>query len=211
MTNSKKPTIGIIGAGRLGTAVATQLLKAKYQVQIANSKSPETLKLILSVLLPEAHAGTADDVIRHNDIIILAIPLHKYTALAPDLFARKIIIDAMNYWPTTEGTITAFENPNSTSSEYIQTYFPKAIVIKTLNHVAYHELNEHALPPGTPNRRAIVLAGDDGDAKEKVAQMISAIGFDPVDLGNLAQGKKFQPDTKLFNARYTVAEMKEIL
>src|SRR5688500_5407330 len=116
MKSNTKPKVGIIGSGRLGTAVAKQLLKADYQIMIANSKGPETLNLILSVLLPDANAAAVEDTIQDNDIIILAIPLHQYKSLKPDLFKDKIVIDAMNYWPPTEGRIEEFADPDSTSS-----------------------------------------------------------------------------------------------
>jgi len=209
--HNKKPTIGIIGAGRLGTTLARQTLKAGYNVRIANSKGPETLTLILSVLLPEAQASTVHDVIQLSDIIVLAIPLNKYKTLPPELFHNKIVIDAMNYWPPTEGRIEEFANENSSSSVYIQHYLPQATVVKTLNHVAYNELEEHSLPFGNPNRRAIAIASDDKEAKLKVEKFINDLGFDTVDLGKLEEGKKFQPDTKLFNARYTADEIKKLV
>jgi predicted dinucleotide-binding enzyme len=209
--NNEKFKIGIIGAGRLGTAVARQLLKAKYEVMIANSKNPETLSLIASVLLPEAKTAWVKDVITRNGIIILAIPLHNYKSLPPDLFKNKIVIDAMNYWPPTEGFIEEFSDENTTSSEFMQKYLQQAHIVKTLNHIAYNELEEHNLPEGSINRRAIVLAGDDKKAKQKVSKLINDIGFDPVDLGNLKEGKQFQPNTKLFNARYTADEIRKLV
>jgi predicted dinucleotide-binding enzyme len=210
MTN-KKPTIGIIGAGRLGTTLARQALKAGYHIRIANSRGPETLTLILSVLLPEAQAATVHDTIQQSDIIVLAIPLNQYKTLKPELFRNKTVIDAMNYWPPTEGRIEEFSDKNNTSSEYIQHYLPQATVVKTLNHVAYNELEEHSLPVGSPNRRAIAMASDDKQAKVEVTKFINDVGFDTVDLGDLKEGKKFQPDTNLFNARYTADEIKKLV
>jgi len=208
MTTNEKPTIGIIGAGRLGTVLAKQALKAGYKVRIANSRGPETLSLILRVLLPVAQAATVHDVIELSDIIILAIPLNKYKSLPPELFHNKIVIDAMNYWPPTEGRIEEFDDDTSSSSVYMQKYLTKARLVKTLNHVAYNELNEHSLPEGNPNRRAIVMASDDKEAKLQIAKVINDLGFDPVDLGRLEEGKKFQPGTNLFDARFTESEIK---
>lgn len=206
MTNSTKPTIGIIGAGRLGTALAKQAIKAGYSVTIANSRGPASLGLMLRVLAPEAAAGDTKAVIKNSDIVILAMPLGKYKALDPKLFKDKIVIDAMNYWSPTEGYIEEFSDENGSSSEYIQSYLKDSRVVKTLNHVAYNELSEHSLPPGSPNRRAVVMAGDDEKAKETVATFINDLGFDAVDLGNLSEGRKSQPDTSLFNARYTAKQ-----
>ncbi len=202
-----KPKIGVIGSGRLGTAIARQGSKAGYEVRIANSRGPESLGLMLSVLLPGVVAGTVDEVIGQSDVIVLAIPLNQYKTLKPELFAEKIVIDAMNYWPPTEGAIEEFMNENVTSSEYIQQYLKNARVVKTLNHIAYNELEQHHLSAGDPKRRAMVLAGDDRTAKTVVSELIDAIGFDPVDLGELKNGRKFQPDTKLFNARYLANDL----
>ncbi len=211
MTSSTKPTIGIIGAGRLGTAVARQALAANYHVIIANSKKDLTsLRFILNVLLPDAEAAMVHAVVEQSDIVILAIPLNKYKQLPVDLFTHKVVIDAMNYWPLTEGYIAEFEDKSTSSSEYIQGFLPHSTVVKTLNHVAYHELEEHSLPKGNPARRAVLLAGDDVDAKLQVRKFIDDLGFDPVDLGNLKEGKKFQPDTKLFNTRFRAKDLEDI-
>jgi len=203
-----KPKIGIIGSGRLGTALARQFLKAGYEVRIANSRGPESLELLLSVLLPGAIATIVDEAIVKSDIIILAIPSHQYTSLDPAAFNDKVVIDAMNYWSPTEGVIPEFINETGGTSEFIQTYLPTAKVVKSLNHVAYNELEAHNLPKGDPKRRAIAIAGDDAAAKLQVVDLIDAIGFDAVDLGGIAAGQKFQPDTPLFNARYTADQLR---
>ena len=114
MTSSTKPAIGIIGAGRLGTVIARQALAAGYHVTIANSKKdPTSLRFILSVLLPGAEPASVQSVIEQSDIVVLAIPLNRYKQLPADLFAHKIVIDAMNYWPPTEGHIAEFDDESS--------------------------------------------------------------------------------------------------
>lgn len=207
MTSKTKPVIGIIGAGRLGTAVARQSLKSGYSVNIANSRGPDSLELMLGVLLPDAVALSIESLVYKSDIIILAMPLNKYTTLQPGSLNGKIIIDAMNYWPPTEGEIPEFMNDQLTSSEYLQCHFKGARLVKTLNHVAYSEIEEHSLPAAHPQRRAIAAASDDLDAKRQVEHFIDTLGFDVVDLGELKQGSKFQPDTQLFNARLTKSEI----
>jgi len=211
MESEHKPSVGIIGAGRLGTTLARQSIKSGYHVSIANSRGPETLKLILSVLIPEAVAGTVAEVIERSDMIILAIPLSKFKTLPLSLLTGKIVIDAMNYWAPTEGHLEEFANASSSSSELVQKLLPNSDVVKTLNHVAYHELEEHALPNNDPKRRAIALAGDDDAAKKVVSSYINDLGFDPVDVGPLSAGIAFQPDTALFNARLTASEITALL
>lgn len=202
-----KPTIGIIGAGRLGTAIARQAINANYSVRIANSRGPESMKLILGVLLPTVVASTVQEVAEQSDIIILAIPLNKYTSLEPEWFSGKLVIDAMNYWAPTEGYIKEFADESGTSSEYIQSYLPTANVIKSLNHIAYAEINEHSAPEYSPGRRAIAVAGDSKASKETVQSFINDLGFDAVDLGGIEEGRKFQPDTNLFNTRFTKGQL----
>jgi predicted dinucleotide-binding enzyme len=207
---SNKPIIGVIGTGRLGTAVSRQALKAGYQVYVANSRGPQSLELLLDVLLPGAKAATVKDVAQNSDLIVLAMPLNKYRTLDPSWVAGKIVIDAMNYWPPTEGEIPEFMDPLHTSSEYLQQHFDQALLVKTLNHVAYNEIEAHSTPPGHLARRAIALAGNDSDAKKQVEQFIDTLGFDAVDVGLLSRGRAFQPDTKIFNARLTHDEIKQL-
>jgi predicted dinucleotide-binding enzyme len=206
-----KPLLGIIGAGRLGTAVARRALEAGYHVRIANSRDPETLELILSVLLPGAVASTVHDTILKADIVLLALPLGHYKMLPSELFTGKIVIDAMNYWPPTEGVIAEFANDADTTSEVVARYFQDAFVVKSFSHIAYNELNEQALPEGSPNRRALALAGNDPASKAQVFELINDLGFDAVDVGDLRYGRWFQPDTALFNTRVTAKEMRTAL
>lgn len=203
-----KPSLGIIGSGRLGTAIARQASAAGYVVRLANSRGPESLSLIVKVLLPGVIAATVDEAILQSDSIVLALPLNQYKSLPVQLFKGKIVIDAMNYWPPTEGEIPEFMSQEVSSSEYIEQYLPGARLVKTLNHVAYNELEQHSLPEASPSRRAIALAGNDADAKAKVEILINDMGFDAVDLGVLSNGRRFQPDTPLFNTRLTAQEIR---
>ncbi len=209
MTSQMTPLLGIIGAGRLGTAVARQALRAGYSVQLANSRGPASLALPLSVLLPGAKAAELTELARTSDLIVLALPLHAYRSMSPELLAGKVVIDAMNYWSPTEGRIEEFVGSHS-SSEYLQTYFSKSRLVKTLNHIAYHELEEDALPADAVNRRGLALAGDDLSAKQLVSQLINELGFEAVDLGPLARGVLFEPDTPLFNTRLSAAQIRTL-
>lgn len=201
MSKNNLPKIGIIGAGRLGTALARQSLTAGYEVRISNSRGPESLELLLSVLLPGAIAATVDETIIKSDIVILALPLRQYKTLTPKLLAGKIVIDAMNYWAPVEGNIVEFTNAIITSSEMVQQYLPQAIVVKTLNHIAYNEIEEHALPNQTHDRRAVGMAGDDTEAKQQIMTYVDTLGLAAVDVGPLKNGAYLQPDTRLFNVR----------
>lgn len=207
MTKNNLPKIGIIGAGRLGTALARQSLKAGYEVRISNSRGPESLELLLGVLLPGAIATTIDETVAQSEIVILAFPLRHFRSLDPRKFDHKLVIDAMNYWAPVEGHMTEFAQSSTTSSETLQSYLATASVIKSLNHVAYSELEEPVDTSNANEPRAIGVAGDDAAAKQQVMAYVNQLGFAPVDIGSLKAGQILQPDTRLFNSRVTAKEM----
>lgn len=211
MTITPRPSVGIIGAGRLGTVLARQLGQAGYHVCIANSRGPVSLTLTASILFPLATPATIDEVVERSDVIILALPLSRASTPAADLFAGKLLIDAMNYWPTTEGVIASLDSQQLSSSDYVQQLFPGARVVKSFSHVAYHELAEHSRAAGQPDRRALALAGNDVDAKRLVRRMIEDLGFDAVDVGPLTTGRVFEPDTAAFNARLSADQLRNLL
>ncbi len=123
MPTSQVRTIGILGAGRVGTAIARRAVTAGYEVRVATSKAPEDIALVLEIMVPGAKASTARNVIATADIIVLALPLSKYRSLSPELLAGKIVVDAMNYWAPTDGTIAEFEGGRS-SSMVVQDFCP---------------------------------------------------------------------------------------
>jgi 8-hydroxy-5-deazaflavin:NADPH oxidoreductase len=203
-------TIGILGAGRVGTAVARQALKAGFEVKIATAKPAAEIALIVDIVTPGAVAvDTAEAAAA--DLVVVAVPLHKYRTLDPSLLTGKTVIDVMNYWAPTDGEVDDFENDPRTSSEIIQEFLEGSNVVKSLNHIGYHELEEDDQAPGSPDRRALALAGDHDGAKELVAAFIDRLGYDPVDAGPLAAGRAFQPGTEIFNGSHTAEELGALL
>jgi predicted dinucleotide-binding enzyme len=190
--------LGIIGAGRVGTAIARQALAAGVDVRIAASGDPAKIELIASVLMPGAQTVTAADAARQSDVVIVAVPLNRSDTLPFDAFEGKIVIDAMNYWSPTDGTQSEFENSALSSSEIIASRMPGARVVKTLNHIGYHELEEDGRPPADPARRALAIAGDDDAAKRVVAEFIDRLGYDPVDVGPMAHSRLMEPGSAIF-------------
>lgn len=203
-------TIGILGAGRVGTAVARQALKAGYDVRIATAKPADDIALLVQIITPGAVAVTSAQA-STADIVIVAVPLNKYRTLDPDLLAGRTVIDAMNYWAPVDGEIDDFENDARTSSETVQAHLVGANIVKTLNHIGYRDLEEDGREPGSEGRRALALAGDKHDAKALVARFINRLGYDPVDAGPLEAGRAFQPDTEIFNGSHTSDQLRAIL
>lgn len=208
--NKTVETIGILGAGRVGTALARRAVAAGYDVRVATAKPAAEIALLLEIMVPGARADEAEVVIAASDIVILALPLSKYRALRPELFAGKVVIDAMNYWAPTDGVIPEFEGARS-SSELIQDYLAGARLVRSFNHMGYHEIDEAARPAGDPERRALALAGDDAQARHLVTGFIDRIGFDPVDAGVLAASRAFATGSTIFGASLGREEMQRLL
>jgi predicted dinucleotide-binding enzyme len=81
--------LGIIGAGKIGTAIARAAVAGGYDVAISGSGGVERIELIVEVLAPGARAVTTDDVVRHADLIILAVPMHRFRELPPNSLPKR--------------------------------------------------------------------------------------------------------------------------
>ena len=203
--------IAILGAGKVGTSLARVAVEAGYQVDIAGSGSPDRIQLIISVLAPGARAVSAADAVVDADLVVLALPLHKFRGLDTSLLAGHIVLDIMNYWTPIDGEITEFDDAPEGTSVLVQRAIPSARVVKTLNHIGYHELEEQHRPAGAPDRIALGAVGDDRDAVAQVLAFLERIGFDAIDGGPLANGVAFQPGSPLFGAPYPAARFRELL
>jgi 8-hydroxy-5-deazaflavin:NADPH oxidoreductase len=186
--------VGIVGAGKLGMAVARAALATGYEVAVASSGPAERIALSVDVLAPGAVASTVGSVVEFADVIVLAVPAHRFRQLPSDLFDGKILVDAMNYWPDTDGEDPELAAADGGSSVVVQAHFPGARVVKSLNQLGYHELDEYPRDPGAPDRIAVAAVGEDRLAVRTVMHLIDRLGFDPVDGGPLAKGKLLEPD-----------------
>jgi predicted dinucleotide-binding enzyme len=204
-------TIGLIGAGHIGSQLARLAVAHGYDVVISNSRGPETLSALVTELGPKARAGTPIETARAGDIVVVAIPLRNYRAVPVEPLAGKIVIDANNYYPQRDGHIRELDDESTTTSELLQAHLPTSKVVKAMNHIYASELTTHALPRGDKRRRALAIAGDDPGAKATVAQLLDEFGFDPVDAGPLQEGWRIQRDTPGYGPRRTEDELRRDL
>jgi hypothetical protein len=182
---SRMATIGIIGAGKIGSQIARLAVKHGYQVVISNSRGPETLSGLVAELGPEARAATAAEAGAAGEIVVVTVPLKNYRAIPVEPLAGKVVIDTNNYYPQRDGHIPELDNESTTTAELLQAHLPTSKVVKAFNHIYAAELTTHGQAAGSKNRRALVIAGDDHGAKATVSRLIDQFGFDVVDAGPL--------------------------
>jgi predicted dinucleotide-binding enzyme len=203
--------LGIVGAGKFGTTLARAAIAAGYDVAISGSGSADDIALTVDVLAAGAHAATTDEVVRHADIIVLAVPTHRFRELPRDLFAGKILIDAMNYWQPVDGDDPELTTAPGGTSTIVQGRFPSGRVVKSLNQLGYHQLEETQRPTGEPDRIAFGAAGDDRLAVRKVMRLLDRLGFDPVHVGPLTNGSALEPDGSPIAATYSADQLSKLV
>jgi 8-hydroxy-5-deazaflavin:NADPH oxidoreductase len=196
----RQPRIAVLGAGHSGPVIARAAVEAGYRVSIAGSGDPERIALISQVLVPGAVPRWAADAVADADVIVLAIPIHRFKALDPALLAGKLVIDVMNYWPPVDGVQAMFDDNDHGTSEIVQARLADSTVVKTLNHLGYHEIDEDRRPAGSQGRRAVGVAGDDPAALHLVSEIVERIGFDAVPLDSLRAGRSLEAGGPVFGA-----------
>ena len=204
-------TIGFIGAGHIGSQLARLAVAHGYDVVMSNSRGPETLSSLVAELGGRARAATPREAAAAGDIVVVTIPLRAIATVPVEPLNGKIVVDTNNYYPQRDGHIPELDNESTTTAELLQRHLPGSKVVKAFNHIYAAELTTHGQPRGTPNRRALVIAGDDADAKRTVAEMIDRFGFDVVDAGALREGWRIQRDTPGYGPRRTADELRRDL
>ena len=204
-------TIGLIGAGRIGSQVARLAVTHGYDVVISNSRGPDTLADLVRELGPRARAATPLEAAKAGDIVDVTIPLKNIASVPVEPLAGKVVIDTNNYYPQRDGHIKELDDETTTTSELLQAHLPASKVVKAFNHIYAAELTKHGQPAGTPNRRALVIAGDDAGAKATVTKLLDAFGFDTVDAGPLKEGWRIQRDTPGYGPRRNAEELRRDL
>jgi 8-hydroxy-5-deazaflavin:NADPH oxidoreductase len=180
-------TIGIVGSGAIGTAIARTLARASIEATISNSRGPESLNELVQELGPSIKAGTREEAAR-ADIVFIAVNWTKLPAALAELpeWSGRILIDANN--PIEAPLFKPVDLKGRVSSEVVADLVPGARVVKAFNHLRAEVLAGD--PRSDGGRRVLFYSGNDSAAKAEVAALIDRIGFVGIDLGSLAVGGK---------------------
>lgn len=195
--------IGIIGSGSIGTALARLAIAAGYEIMIANSRGPESLQGLIAELGPRAHAGEVRDAAEFGEVPILSVPLTAYMNLPEGLFEGKTVLSTGNYYPSRDGRIAVLDTLEMTTAEYEKSLLPGARVVKVFNNIVAHHV---PLLANSQPRTALPMAGDDDDAKRRVAEVVTEFGFDTVDAGTLEQSWRFEPESGAYTPIYAASQ-----
>ena len=193
-------TIGIIGAGHIGSQVARAAIAVGYDIVIANSRGPETLAGLIEDLGPKARAATAAEAGAAGDFVVVTVPLRAIAAVPVDELAGKIVIDTNNYYFERDGHIDALDHGIDTVTGLLQAHLPQSRVAKGFNQIKFSDITTDGTPAGTPNRRALATSSNYPDAVALVTQFFDEIGFDTVDSSPLSESWRFDRNQPAYGA-----------
>jgi len=195
-------TVGFIGSGQIGSAIARLAIEAGHQVVLSNSRGPETLADTAAELGPRASAATSGEAAAAGDIVVVTVPVKAFPSLPAAPLAGKTVIDTCNYGPERDGHILELDGKSLTSSELLLRYMPDAMLVKAFNNIYFKHLLSLARPAGAADRSYLPIAGDSAPAKAAVTEFLDSIGYGAVDAGTLADGWRQQPGTPAYGPPY---------
>ncbi|MDT0170963.1 NAD(P)-binding domain-containing protein [Pseudarthrobacter sp. BRE9] len=204
-------TIGIIGAGHIGSQVARKAVELGYDVVISNSRGPETLQDLVSELGPKARAATAAEAAAAGEFAVVTVPLKNYKDIPVEPLAGKVVIDTNNYYWERDGRIPALDNGEATTSGLLQEHLPQSKVAKGFNHIMAADITTDGAPAGTENRRALATSSNYPEAADLVTRLYDEFGFDTVDVGPLSESWRVERDRPAYVKRQNALELKDNL
>ena len=202
--------IGIIGSGEMGTCLASKFIKLGHTVSIANSRGPASLQQLVEDI--GAEAATVEEATKNKKVIVVSIPQKNVPHLPKNLFKQLpkdvVVIDTGNYYPSLrDGAIPALDQ-TAIDSLWVQEQLGIPVV-KVFNSILATSLKDLGRSKGEKNRIAIAVSGDDTMAKEVVFRLIEEIGFDPFDVGTIAQSWKQQPGSPIYCRDINLSALKK--
>jgi predicted dinucleotide-binding enzyme len=184
-------TVGIIGAGKIGRALAKHLTRSGDDVIVSNRRGPDSLAPLIAELGPKAKAGTVAQAAA-APVVFLSVTWADLPAALSKLpdWKGRVAVDTTNPYVADGSGVRLLDLGGKTSSEIVAGMVPGARLVKAFNTLFHAVLA--ADPSEAGGRRVVFLSGDDAKAKEQVSAIIDKLGFAAVDLGGLVQGGRMQ-------------------
>jgi len=204
-------TIGLIGSGNIGSAIARQAVAQGHDVVLSNSRGPETLADLVADLGLRARAATPDEAASAGEVVVVTVPFKAYTQVPVGPLAGKVVIDTNNYYFERDGRYPEIDAGETAPSEMLAAHLPQSQVVKAFNAIRADHIVTAGTPAGTPGRRALPIAGDSPEAKAVVASLIDSFGFDVVDAGALVEGRRFDRDKPAYGAELAAEPLRDAL
>ena len=195
-------TLGIIGTGAVGQAIARRAVDAGLEVALSNSRGPETLTDLVEELGRGARAATPAEAASAGDVVVVAAVLTALEQMPGEQLAGKTVIDTMNYVVYPGSQVPELDRDELTSSGLVQRFLAGSRVVKAFHSIGPKQVLELHRPAGAPDRTAVPISGDDPAAKQEVTGLLDVLGFDAVDLGTLAESWRSEPNTPLYALPY---------
>jgi len=205
---TKPMRIGVIGAGSLGGTVGSVLVKAGHEVKFS-SRHPEELVAMTRELGPRASVGTSREAAEFGTVLLFAVPYEALPDLGRDLreaIRGKIVLDACN---AGRGTELAKETETNGVGPTSAKLLPGTRLVRAFSAVDATAVE--ASFKKQSEKLGVPLASDDAEAMQVVAQLVRDAGCEPIIVGNLASGKKFERDGPGFRANTTAAKLRQLL
>lgn len=204
-------TVGIIGAGNIGSALAKGFAQNGYDVVIANSRGPETLSDLVAEVGSRARAATAQEAADAGEIIVVTVPLKAIDDLPVAPLAGKTVLDTNNYYFERDGRIAELDEKKTTTSEMLQQRLPDSVVVKAFNHIPAADILTDGAPAGSENRRALATSADTDEAVALVTRIYDEFGFDTVNVGPLSESWRVERDQPAYVVRQNADELAQNL
>jgi predicted dinucleotide-binding enzyme len=199
--------IRAIGSGNIGATAAGLFARAGHDVAVSNSRGPETLRDLVEEI--GVRAATVDEAAEFGEVVMEAIPFGRYEELPAGKLEGKVFITASNYYPARDGEL---DLGGRASSELVAGHLTGARVVKAFNTIYFARLRDNGLPEAPVEEREVIfVSGDDEEAKGVVSGLIEEIGFAPVDVGTLAESRRQEPGSPVYNVATNPAQAREML
>jgi len=202
--------VGIIGAGKIGGALAEHWAKAGHEVMLS-SRHPEELRPLADRMGAKAHVGTPREAAAFGDVVLISVPYGALPQVGRDFAAElkgKIVLETGNPYPSRDGDM-ANEARRIGTGTTSPRYLPGVRLVRAFNSIPAFSLRSEAHRGG--EKVAVPLAGDDPEAMRVAERLVRDAGFEPVVVGTLERAKEFDYGTSVYGRAITARELKSAL